>query len=130
MPPENGDISGQLRPLADNNIPYLVIHKRFLSPQQVSEWRRWMGIAPRHEDDELLVYPTALEAGETSAFWKRPCLAYLLWRGALPQSIGLGDPVSGVSHWSLDQRSARSWTACYELVDAAGTVVEDPCHAG
>ena len=65
VPPENDDISGQLRPLADNNIPYLVIHKRFLTPQQVSEWRRWMGIAPHHEDDELLVYPTALDAGET-----------------------------------------------------------------
>jgi hypothetical protein len=129
VPPQSGDISGLLQPLAENNIPYLVIHKRFLSPQQVSEWRRWLGIAPFHEDDELLVYPTALEAGEAYQAQETavPGLDFVAG-GLYPQSIGVGDPLSGVSHWSLERRAARDWSACYELAGAAGQVIEEHCE--
>ncbi len=129
VPPPSDDISGQLRPLAANNLPYLVIHKRFLPPEQTSQWRRWMGIAPFHEDEDLLVYPTALQAGvdyrveETAV----PGLAYVA--GQLhPNSIGIGDPLNGVTHWSVGAETMRDWTACYELRDAAGNSVEEICQ--
>jgi hypothetical protein len=129
VPPQSGNISGLLQPLADNNLPYLVIHKRFLTPEQVSEWRRWMGIAPFHEDDELLVYPTDLEAGQAYRAQATAVPGLDFVGGELvPQSIGVGDPVSGVSHWSLERRAARDWSACYELTAADGEVIEDHCQ--
>jgi hypothetical protein len=129
VPPDSDDISGQLRPLAENNLPYLVIHKRFLEPGQVSEWRRWMGIAPYYEDDELLVYATDLQAGETYRTQETAVPGLYFVGGELyPQSIGIGDPISGVTHWSIGRRTAREWNACYELVDAGGEVVEDQCR--
>jgi hypothetical protein len=129
VPPQNDDISGQLRPLAENNLPYLVIHKRFLTPQQASQWRRWMGIAPLHEDDELLVYPTALATGEDYRAQETavPGLDYVAGQ-LTPNSLGIGDPLAGVTHWSLAPGTAREWTACYEIGDAEGAVVEEICQ--
>ena len=128
VPPDSDDISSALQPLAVNNLPYLVIHKRFLTPQQVSEWRRWMGIAPTHEDDELLVYATALEAGETYRVHETavPGLGFVGGE-VYPQNIGIGDPISGVTHWSLQRPTAREWSACYELTGADGSVVDEQC---
>jgi hypothetical protein len=128
VPPPSDDISSLLWPLAENNLPYLVIHKRFLTPQQVSEWRRWMGIAPAHEDDELLVYATALEAGETYRAQETavPGLGFVGGE-VFPQSIDIGDPIIGFTHWSTGRRTAREWSACYELTSAGGEVVEDQC---
>ena len=128
VPPHSDDISSQLRPLAENNLPFLVIHKRFLSPQQVSEWRRWMGIAPAHEDEELLVYATALEAGGTYRAQETavPGLGFVGGE-VFPQTINIGDPISGVTHWSLDRRTAREWSACYELAGVDGEIVEEQC---
>ena len=128
-PPDSDDISGQLRPLAENNMPYLIIHKRFLSPEQIEQWRRWLGIAPLHEDDELLVYPTALQAGEDYRTLETalPGLAFV--SGHLsPESIGVDDPLSGITHWSLGSETAREGTACYELTDVENNLVEENCQ--
>lgn len=54
-----GDVSHQLRVLADANIRYLILHKEFADPGQLDEWRRWLIYAPVHEDEELVVYATA-----------------------------------------------------------------------
>jgi hypothetical protein len=128
-PPDNDDISGQLRPLAENNMPYLIIHKRFLTPEQIDRWRDWLGIAPLHEDGEVLVYPTALQAGEDfrSQETSLPGLAFV--SGHLsPESIAMDDPLSGIIHWFLDTDTAHETTACYELTDIDNNLVEENCQ--
>ena len=54
-----GDVTHQLRTLADANIRYLILHKTFAEPEQIDEWRRWLVYAPVYEDDALVVYETA-----------------------------------------------------------------------
>ncbi|MEZ4661367.1 MAG: hypothetical protein R2911_27775 [Caldilineaceae bacterium] len=58
-----GDVTHQLRTLADADIRYLILHKQFADPGQIDEWRRWLVYTPVHEDDELVVYETALIYG-------------------------------------------------------------------
>jgi hypothetical protein len=87
-----------------------------------------MGIAPAHEDEELLVYATDLLAGQTYRAQETavPGLGFVGGE-VFPQSIDIGDPISGVTHWSLDRRTAREWNACYELTGADGEIVEEQC---
>jgi hypothetical protein len=58
------DVSRQLSMLADANFRYIVIHKKLANQQQVGAWRNWLLVRPRHEDDEVVVYPTAPVVGE------------------------------------------------------------------
>ncbi len=129
VPPDSVDISGQLWPLAANNLPYLIIHKRFLEPDETSRWRRWMGIAPAHEDDDLLVYPTAVVAGKDYRVWETAVPGLDFVSAALnPERIGIGDPLAGITHWSIDPELPRTWTACFLVRDADGREVEEACR--
>ncbi|MCB0090201.1 MAG: hypothetical protein KDE54_19990 [Caldilineaceae bacterium] len=53
-----GDVTHELKVLADHNIRYLVLHKQFATPEQMMLWRQWLVYAPVHEDDEVVVYET------------------------------------------------------------------------
>ncbi|MFN2138817.1 MAG: hypothetical protein ACK2UK_22870, partial [Candidatus Promineifilaceae bacterium] len=122
-PPADGDISGLLRPLAANNLPYLVIHKRFLTPAQVTMWRNWLGIPALHDDAELLVYPTGLAAGEDFEFTATavPGLGYVAGR-LENATIGVGEPLQVVSHWALAPGAPRQGELSYTLLDETGEV--------
>jgi hypothetical protein len=52
------NVSEQLRQLAEADIRYLILHKQFLSDDEIQAWRSWLGQEPYHEDSELLVYRT------------------------------------------------------------------------
>jgi len=50
------DVSHQLSLLAQAGFQYAIIHKDFLSPEQLAEWRSYFVISPRYEDEETIVY--------------------------------------------------------------------------
>jgi hypothetical protein len=56
-------VTGQLQPLADANIRYLILHKEFLSGEELAAWQSWLGYEPYHEDLELAVYRPDPELG-------------------------------------------------------------------
>ncbi len=62
------DVAQQLRLLSDAGIRYLILHKAFANEGLQAVWRDWLIVDPAHEDDELLVYNTALEAGRDFTF--------------------------------------------------------------
>ncbi len=129
QPPQGDDISGQLRPLAENNLPYLVVHKRFLSPEQVSMWRRWLGVSPYYEDEELLVFRTALQAGEDYQAAKSGLRGLGFVSGRLfPERISVGDPLAGSLHVSLEPGTTHEGAVCYALTDLQGALVEEICR--
>ncbi len=66
--PEITDVSSQLKLLADANIRYLVIHKRFANAGLQAIWRDWLTIDPFYEDEEVIVYRTAPIFGEDFDF--------------------------------------------------------------
>ncbi len=72
MNSESHDVGRQLRVLADANVPYLVLHKRFAKAGQMSNWRQWLGIEPVYEDAEVVVYRTDLRSRARLRFEAQP----------------------------------------------------------
>jgi hypothetical protein len=58
------DISRQLALLAEAGFRYIVVDKRLAEPKQVREWRSYLVISPRYEDEEVVVYSTTPVAGQ------------------------------------------------------------------
>jgi hypothetical protein len=58
------DLSRQLSPLSDAGFRYIILHKSLASPAELAEWRSYLLVAPRYEDDEVAVYSTAPVVGE------------------------------------------------------------------
>ena len=127
-PPEMGDVAAQLRPLAAANLRAVVIHKRFLTPQESSSWRLWFGIPPLYEDGEVLVYATEPAAGRDFTALETGLAGISFVAGQLlPQAIGPGDTAVAVVHWALDAGAAAQWEACTRLTSAEGTAVAQSC---
>jgi hypothetical protein len=49
-------VTQQLRPLAQANVRYLMLHKDLLTAKELAAWQQWLGIPPMHEDEFLAVY--------------------------------------------------------------------------
>jgi hypothetical protein len=62
LPPTHTDVSRQLETLAREGVQYVVVHKK-LNPNRMQHWRHYFLIAPRFEDDRIVVYPTVPVAG-------------------------------------------------------------------
>ncbi|MCP4357124.1 MAG: hypothetical protein GY796_03785 [Chloroflexi bacterium] len=58
-PPNVGDISHQMQLLAEADIRYVVLHKRFLRDSHEAAWRSWLTVTPDFEDEDIIVYKTA-----------------------------------------------------------------------
>lgn len=54
------DVGTHLNRLADNDIPYLVLHRKFLTDPVLDAWRRWLVVPPIFEDADVVVYATDL----------------------------------------------------------------------
>jgi hypothetical protein len=61
------DISRQLSALSDAGFRYIVIHKELAKTEHVNTWQSYLAISPRYEDSEVIVYSTAVVAGEDFA---------------------------------------------------------------
>jgi hypothetical protein len=66
--PDTNDIGRQLKLLANGGVKYLIIHKQFANEGLQAIWRNWLVIDPAYEDDELIVYNTALKTGRDFNF--------------------------------------------------------------
>ena len=124
-PLEMTDVAVQLRPLAEANLPTIVIHKPFLTPAESSAWRLWFGIPPSYEDSEVLVYPTAVRAGEsfTAQPTGLPGIAFVAGQ-MLPDTIRTGDPAVALVHWALDAGLSGDREACLNLAGEAGAAYQ------
>jgi hypothetical protein len=63
LPPKQTDVGRQLVALASDGIRYLVVHKELIGEQHWPNWERYLVVAPRYEDEDIAVYPTAPTAG-------------------------------------------------------------------
>ena len=50
------DIEEEFENLATLGFRYLIIHKRFLSPEEATSWKSWFPVVPSYEDKWLVVY--------------------------------------------------------------------------
>lgn len=63
MPPAHTDVSRQLAALAQDDVRYVILHKKSAHPLRLHHWRHYFLIPPRFEDEFIVVYPTAPLAG-------------------------------------------------------------------
>jgi hypothetical protein len=56
-------ISRQLALLAEAGFRYIVVDKRLAEPEQVDEWRSYLVVSPRYEDERVVVYSTTPVVG-------------------------------------------------------------------
>lgn len=58
------DISRQLHSLAEAGFRYIIVDKHLAKSEQMVEWRSYLVISPRYEDEEVVVYSTTPVAGQ------------------------------------------------------------------
>jgi hypothetical protein len=56
MPPRPADVSRQLETLAQNNVRYVILHKKSV---RLAHWQRYFSFDPSFEDERIAVYVTS-----------------------------------------------------------------------
>jgi hypothetical protein len=64
MPSRSVDVSRQLETLAQDDVRYVVLHKKSV---RLAHWQRYFSIDPRFEDERIAVYTTSPRAGSDFA---------------------------------------------------------------
>ena len=133
--PELANVSEQLRPLAEANVRYLILHKKFLLPEEVAAWKGWLIQDPLHEDDELVVYRTepqrgrdfslvqALTTGPDQEPGIGPIRAFVS-----PYEASQGDALTVSIEWGSGSELDRDYEACINLVDQENEVAQSSCQ--
>ena len=67
MPLELSDVGRQLSSLAEDGVRYIIVHKTQVGADRMGRWRRYLLIRPRYEDDQIVAYTTAPQAGRDFA---------------------------------------------------------------
>ena len=114
------NVSDQLNLLAEANIPYLILHKQFLRPNQVANWRQWLIIKPTYEDDELIVYRTQPPQVErdydiTAVFPTTPIA--LIQANLTTDEVNQGDWLTIETQWVSTAVPTQDYAVCLLLPD-------------
>jgi hypothetical protein len=123
--PALGDISRQLRRLAEANIRYVILHPTVVAPGTTTPWRAWLTVRPAFEDAETVVYHTQPEYGRDFEF-----LAELGdGIGVIEAMLARADPAPGAPvhvavAWGTRSAPQREWQARLALVSPAGQPVQ------
>jgi hypothetical protein len=118
---ELGDVTRQLRLLAEAGVRYVLIHKDRASSDSVARWREWFVVHPCYEDEYLLVFRTSPRYGEDSRFQTEVgdgigVLSATLLTEVLPQ----GGLLEAEVVWGTREPPERDWMAYLALVGPAG----------
>jgi len=123
MDPALTDVSRQLRALRDAGFRYIIIHKQFMDVEHVTRWRDYLTIAPRHEDDDLVVFTTDPQPGVDFALTLVPEQALGIVRATVtPESLCAGEVLTVTLRWGTVEPPGCDFLAQLGLVDAQGRV--------
>ncbi len=119
------DVSHQLRMLAETDIRYIILHKKFASSEQLAAWQDWLIVEPRYEDTDLIVYSTDPQLGPDFT------LAYdvideigLIRATFTPSSAIQGALVHVDARWGSTVAPDRDYDVCLNLANASGEVAQ------
>jgi hypothetical protein len=129
MDPTYSDISHQLQTLAQAGVRYLVLHKRFASPERLAEWQDWLTFEPHYEDADLVVYRTRPHAGQDFAIAHQMTNEIGLIRATFaPEQVTPIVPIQIDLRWASHGAPGRDYDACLRLVDALGRIAQSDCQ--
>ena len=134
-PPGRGtlvDISRQLRPLAEAEVQYVLIHKYRARPDEVDGWREWFAVQPWYEDEYLLVFRTAPRYGQDLQFAGEVGDGIGVIEATLSaEAVAQDGLLEAEVVWGTRQPPEREWAAYLALSGPAGqemqSVVFEPC---
>lgn len=126
MDPAMVDVSHQLQQLAEANVRYLVLHKKFARPEQLATWRDWLTFSPVHEDDEIVVYRTDPRLGRDfmPAYQLNDSIGLIR---ATPRETDQAGLLQVDARWASSSRPGRDYEICLNLVAAANKVAQSQC---
>ena len=133
--PEQGaldDISRQLKPLSENGVRYILIHKYRLSSEEASGWRAWFATKPYYEDAYLAVFNTAPHYGRDFEFKERMGDGIGVIEASLSaEAISQGGMLEAEIVWGSDRAPGKAWMTYLALIGPAGLeeqrVAFEPC---
>ena len=119
--PNLTDVSHQLHALRDAGFRYIIIHKQFMDVEHVTRWREYLTIAPRHEDDDLVVFATDPQPGVDFAVTPVPGQALgIIQATVMPESLRVGETLTATVRWGATRSPGRDWFAQLSLTDEQG----------
>ena len=134
LPPDMANVSEQLRPLAQANIPYLILHKAFLSAAEVAAWRSWLIVEPYHEDDDLVVYRTAPVLGRDFYLSQEMVVAVdgrveigLISVTMIPTATVQAGQVQVAANWGSGTAVSENYDVCLDLVSEDHETLQSYC---
>jgi hypothetical protein len=123
-----GDVSHQLRPLAEAEVRYIVLHKQFASPEQLDAWRNWLTFEPCHEDEDLIVYRTDPRLGRDFVLAHEMTEGIGLIRAAFsPNNITHKELMYIDARWGSTIELTEDYEVCLKLVNAQGEAAQVKC---
>ena len=122
------DISRQVRTLAEANIRYIILHKKFASSEQLAAWQEWLTFEPLHEDADLIVYSTGprLGADYTLAHRLNDEIG-LIYAVPTPLNVIQGGLLQVDARWGSDGAANRDYSICLSLSHASGGIAQTDC---
>lgn len=110
------DISHQLQQLAQANIRYLVIHKAFIHEGYSQQWRDWLTVEPIYEDEDLIVYETAVQHGRDYTISQplTPTLG-LIRAHTSPALVVQNGLLKIDTRWGSTTVPQPAWQLCFDL---------------
>jgi hypothetical protein len=133
LPPDLSDVSHELDLLHESGVRYLILHQKYLTNSQETEWRRWLGQAPTYEDDDLIVYETGPTEQRRDFALSYVPLAPELPFGIVearmaPDSAAPGGFVWVDLHWGSSAPSGEDYEVCVQLEEGGNAVSAPRCQ--
>jgi hypothetical protein len=129
MDPALVDVTHQLRPLAEADVRYVILHKPFSSPEQLAAWQDWLTFEPYHEDAELVVYRTDPHLGRDFTLAHEMTDDIGLIRAAFtPDEMVQTGSIQVDAWWGSSAPPGRDFDACLKLVNPQGQVAQSVCQ--
>jgi len=130
MDPGLVDVTYQLRPLAEADVRYIILHPEHGSVEQVAAWRDWLTFEPFHEDADLVVYRTDPRLGRdfTLAHELTDDMGLIRVDFTGERMVKAGSGMIGVdARWASIEPPDRDHDVCLNLVNAQGEVAQSDC---
>lgn len=129
-PPANvPNVGGQLSQLAQANVRYLVLHKKLLGAENLQKWQTWLALAPAYEDDELVVYQTAVRVGYDTP-WQPTGVSGLgiVTKEVEETAVTQNSTLNLHLRWGSQSRLSNDYLVCFTLRDSTHTPRQRTCR--
>lgn len=128
-PTSVADVGNQLRQLAEANVRYLILHKQQLGVENLQKWQTWLALTPVHEDDELVVYQTAVRVGQDTPWQPTGIDGLGVVTGSVVETaVSQNSTLNLHLRWGSQTPLTQNHDVCFLLLAASSTPSQRTCQ--